>query len=80
MVADTKEINPQNVNKNEYVEAIGSTVNEVEEYIFNRISDFVGLNGKPKDKPFYFTEKAMSLDKKEEIMLDAIKSMDWKRE
>ena len=80
MVADTKEINPQNVNKNEYVEAIGSTVNEVEEYIFNRISEFVGLNGKPKDEPFYFTEKAMSLDKKVEIMLDAIKSMDWKRE
>jgi len=80
MATDTEEINPQNVDKKEYLEVIGSTLNEVEEYIYNRIYDFVTLNGKPTQEPFYFTEKSMSVDKKVGVMVEAMKTMDWNKE
>lgn len=80
MAADTQECNPGNVDKNAYLEYVGSTVNEVEEYVYNRIRDFVRINGNPIGEPYYFTEKAMGFDKKVQIMMEAIKSMDWNRE
>lgn len=80
MVADTEEWNPQNVHKKEYKEEIGSTVNEVEEYVCRRIKEFVNINGKPQDHQFYFTEKSLGRDEKVEIMMNAIKSMDWNQE
>lgn len=64
MAANTREINPQNVDKENYTKDIGCTINEVEEYIYDEIKAFVEVNGKPKEKPYYFTEKSMSLDKK----------------
>lgn len=80
MAANTKEWNPQNVDKKEYKEEIGSTVNEVEEYVCRRIKDFVKVNGKPQDHQFYFTQKALGRDKQVEIMMNAIKSMDWNQD
>lgn len=77
MAAETREWNPQNVNKAEYTKEIGSTVNEVEEYVSSKLFEFVSKNGKPTEKAHYFTGKSISTDKKVEIVLDAIKSMDW---
>lgn len=80
MAADTEEWNPQNVDKKSYKEEIGSTVNEVEEYICRKIQNFVRVNGKPIGEAHYFTEKSMGTDEKFRIMLEAIKSMDWNQE
>ena len=77
MIAETCEWNPQNVDKKEYSIEIGSTVNEVEEYISNRIRSFVQINGKPTLETSYFTKKAMSVDESVAIMLEAMKAMDW---
>ncbi|MBP3618911.1 MAG: toll/interleukin-1 receptor domain-containing protein [Lachnospiraceae bacterium] len=80
MAANTREINPQNVGKENYIKEIGCTINEVEEYIYNEIKAFVEANGKPVEKTYYFTEKSMSIDKKIKIMVDAVKSMDWNQD
>ena len=77
MATDTQEWNPQNVDKKEYTKQIGSTVNEVEEYISHRIQSFVQANGKPTSEPHYFTGKSISVDEKVDMLLETLKTMDW---
>ena len=77
MAADTREWNPQNVDKKDYTEEIGSTVNEVEEYISRKIQTFVQVNGQPTSEAHYFTDKSLSVDKKVDMLLNTIKTMDW---
>lgn len=77
MATDTREWNPQNVDKKDYTEEIGSTVNEVEEYISRKIQTFVQVNGQPTSEAHYFTDKFLSVDKKVDMLLNTIKTMDW---
>jgi len=80
MATDTREWNPQNVAKSEYTIEVGSTVNEVEEYISYRIQEFVKLNGKPKNKAHYFTYKSFGQEGKVQMMLEVARRMDWNKE
>lgn len=41
---------------------------------------FVSLNGRPAEVSFYFTEKAISIDKKVGVLVDTMQNMDWSKE
>jgi len=57
LAADTDEWNPNRVSKSCYNTEIDSTVNEVEEYIYQRVRQFVDVWGKPKVKTIFLRIK-----------------------
>lgn len=73
----TKQGNPNRNLVNEYNIEIGTTVNEVEEFVWNELEKITDRLGKPNEKPTYFTE---FYPKPEEVMIKArefVKEFDW---
>lgn len=75
--ADTDEWNPNRVSKSCYKTEIGSTVNEVEEYICQRVQQFVEVWGKPKGENHIFTDKTMKLETTLESIFEILKKTNW---
>lgn len=80
LAADTKEWNPNRVNKNDYRIEIGNTVNEVEEYICSRVQQFVNTYGMPVGKISLFTEKKLDFATTLEGIFSVLKKNDWDQE
>ena len=77
LAADTDEWNPNRVSKSCYNTEIGSTVNEVEEYIYQRVRQFVDVWGKPKGENHIFTDKKMKLETTLESIFEILKKTNW---
>ena len=60
-----------------YNTEIGSTVNEVEEYIYQRVRQFVDVWGKPKGENHIFTDKKMKLETTLESIFEILKKTNW---
>lgn len=80
MATDTNEWNPNNISKKEYQTEIGSTVNEVEEYLCRRVQDFVAQYGKPTEEPYFFTEKKPDMENTLERIMEVLKSNNWDKD
>lgn len=80
MATDTNEWNPNNISKKEYQTEIGSTVNEVEEYLCRRMQDFVAQYGKPTKEPYFFTEKKPDMENALERIMEVLKSNNWDKD
>lgn len=80
MVADSGELNPSRIDKKCYKIPIGSTVNEVEEYVSHRIRQFVEVNGKPKSPGSLLTDRYMDQNAVMEIMREFMKKSNWDQE
>lgn len=77
LAADTDEWNPNRVSKSCYNTEIGSTINEVEEYIYQRVRQFVDVWGKPKGENHIFTDKKMKLETTLECIFEILKKTNW---
>ena len=60
-----------------YNPEIGSTVNEVEEYIYHRVRQFVDVCRKPKGENHIFTDKKMKLETTLESIFEILKKTNW---
>lgn len=77
MATDTQEANPNRISKDCYQTEIGSTVNEVKEYLSRRIQEFVKDNGMPDDDTYLFTKKHMDIDATMEGVRQIMKKNNW---
>lgn len=77
LAADTDEWNPNRVSKSCYNMEIGSTVNEVEEYIYQRVRQFVDVWGKTRGENHIFTVKKMKLETTLESIFEILKKTNW---
>lgn len=79
MGAHTNAWNPQHIDKEDYNIKIGTTPNEVEEYISCEVYNFVSLHGKPKSEPHYFTKKPIKIDEQMNELMEFMKAWDWNK-
>lgn len=75
--ADTEEWNPNNIDKKDYQIEIGSTVNEVEEYIYDRVSEFVAKYGRPQGVPNMFTSKKIDTEETMQKIMEVFTDANW---
>lgn len=80
MAADTSETNPNRISKECYKTSIGSTVNEVEEYLSVRIQQFIEINGKPDKENVLFTQKNLSVKDTVEKIMEVLQQREWNQE
>lgn len=80
LAADTEEWNPNRVSKSGYQVEIGSTVNEVEEYIYRRIQKFVELYGKPDGEIFLNTERKLDFGVAIQGIIEIMRKTNWDQE
>jgi hypothetical protein len=80
METDTREWNPNNIAIKDYQTEIGSTVDEVEKYVFERVQNFVKAYGKPKGKSYLFTERRWNIENKIKQIIDILKDNNWDTE
>ena len=80
LAADTGEWNPNRVSKSGYQVEIGSTVNEVEEYIYRRIQKFVELYGKPDGEIFLSTERKLDFGVAIQGIIEIMRKTNWDQE
>ncbi len=80
LATDTQEWNPNRVAKSSYRTEIGSTVNEVEEYLTRRVQQFVSINGKPSGEISLFTERHMDLNTAMAGIRELMKMSNWDQE
>jgi len=77
LATDTDEYNPNYVAKDDYHMEIGSTVNEVEEYLSRRMEEFVAVHGLPTEEPHYFTDKKLDMDATIAGIMALLRKNDW---
>lgn len=77
VAADTDEYNPNDVPKSSYTTEIGSSVNEVEEYLDRRIQAFTALHGIPTEQAYYFTNKKTDVDAASTEMIKLLRKFNW---
>ncbi len=80
IVADSEELNPSRIDKKCYKTPIGSTVNEVEEYVSRKIQQFVEANGKPESPGSMLTDRHMDQNAVMELFMEIMKKSNWDQE
>lgn len=79
-VAETDEINPNNIPIKAYKIDIGYRVNEVEEYVWNRIEQTILQYGESEDKQMFFTSKHLNMDEVSDMVREMIRKTNWNQE
>ncbi|WP_051685080.1 toll/interleukin-1 receptor domain-containing protein [Clostridium sp. KNHs205] len=80
LVAETSEINPSNIQLMDYKVDIGYRMNEVEEYIWNRIEQTVLQYGESEEEPVFFTEKHVNIDQMTDLAKEMFRKVNWNQE
>lgn len=80
MAADSEELNPSRIDKKCYKTPIGSTVNEVEEYVSRKIQQFIEANGKPESPGSMLTDRHMDQNAVMELFMEIMKKSNWDQE
>lgn len=78
--AETSEINPSNIPLKDYKTDIGYRLNEVEEYIWNRMEQTVSAYGESQEKPVFFTEKYVNTNQMVGLAKEMIRKTNWNQE
>ena len=75
--AATDEINPNNVSFADYTQEIGSTVDEVVQYLQREMEAFTRQHGTPSQTPHFFTNRPMNLEKTLKLAQEFVQKLDW---
>lgn len=79
-VAETSEFNPNNILLKEYKSDIGYGLNEVEEYIWNRMEQTVLQYGENEGRPTVFTSRHVSTDEVMNMTKGMIRKLNWNQD
>lgn len=80
-VATLQEVsNPAHLKRSDFGEEIGSTINEVEEFVWRQMEDFCQEYGKPSGKASYLTDRYLSPREKETAIQQFLKKWRWNQD